>query len=102
MIRDGALGNAEAVFGMHIDATSPTGSISSLAGPQLAAGCFFLAKIEGRGGHAAAPHNSVDPVLAASSAILTLQQLISREADPLQSEVCLVSTDFESPFFPFP
>ncbi|KAI4319936.1 hypothetical protein MLD38_033472 [Melastoma candidum] len=91
MISEGALGDAEAIFGMHIDPTSPTGTIASLAGPHLAAVCFFVAKIEGRGGHAAAPHNSVDPVLAASSTILALQQIVSRESDPLQSEVVTVT-----------
>ncbi|KAI6672519.1 hypothetical protein NL676_000425 [Syzygium grande] len=67
------------------------GIITSLAGPNLAAVCVFEAKIEGKGGHAAAPHNSVDPVLAASFAILALQQLVSREADPLLSEVVSVT-----------
>ncbi|GAV73271.1 LOW QUALITY PROTEIN: Peptidase_M20 domain-containing protein/M20_dimer domain-containing protein, partial [Cephalotus follicularis] len=84
MIKDGALGDAEAIFGMHIDSESPTGSVSSLSGPVLAAVSFFEAKIEVKGGHAAGPHFTVDPILAASFAILALQQLISREADPLR------------------
>lgn len=88
MIEEGALGGAEAIFGMHIDNTLPTGNIATLSGPVLAAVCFFIARIEGKGGHAAAPHDGVDPVLAASSTILALQQLISRELDPLQSQVC--------------
>lgn len=92
MIKEGALGDAEAIFAMHIDSTTPTGIIASLAGPNLAAVCVFEAKIEGKGGHAAAPHNSVDPVLAASFAILALQQLVSREADPLLSEVRIFET----------
>lgn len=88
MIKEGALGDAEAIFGMHVDYEGPTGSISTLAGPVLAAVCFFEAKIVGKGGHAAEPHNSIDPILAASFAILALQQLISRESDPLNSQVC--------------
>lgn len=88
MIKEGALGDAEAIFGMHIDVTEPTGSISSIVGPFLAAVCFFEAKIIGKGGHAATPHNSIDPILAASFAVLALQQLISREVDPLHSQVC--------------
>lgn len=91
MIKEGALGDAEAIFAMHNDYTTPTGTISSLAGPNLAAVCMFKVKIEGKGGHAAAPHNSVDPVLAASFAILALQQLVSREADPLLSQVLSVT-----------
>lgn len=87
MIKEGALGESEAIFGMHIDYVIPTGSISSIAGPHLAAVCFFEAKIVGLGGHAAAPHITADPILAASFAILALQQVISRETDPLQSHV---------------
>lgn len=87
MIKEGALGDAEAIFGMHIDPVPLTGSIALLSGPLLAATCFFEAKIEGVGGHAAGPHSTVDPILAASFAILALQQLISREADPLHSQV---------------
>ncbi|KAJ6867937.1 IAA-amino acid hydrolase ILR1-like 3 [Populus alba x Populus x berolinensis] len=91
MIKEGALGDAEAIFGMHIDYTKPTGTIASLPGPVLAAVSFFQVKIEGKGGHAAGPHNAVDPILAASFAILALQQLISRELDPLHSQVLSIT-----------
>ncbi|KAJ4951415.1 hypothetical protein NE237_028247 [Protea cynaroides] len=91
MIREGALGEAEAIFGMHVNYLNPTGSLDSIAGPALAAGCVFEAKIEGKGGHAAMPQMNVDPVLAASSSILSLQHLISREVDPLDSQVVSVT-----------
>ncbi|KAJ0799669.1 putative peptidase M20, bacterial exopeptidase dimerization domain, IAA-amino acid hydrolase ILR1 [Helianthus annuus] len=91
MINEGALGGAEAIFGMHVDFTIPTGTIATLSGPMLAAVCFFVARIEGKGGHAAEPHNNVDPILAASATVLALQQLISRELDPLQSQVLSVT-----------
>ncbi|XVF10205.1 hypothetical protein REPUB_Repub07fG0162600 [Reevesia pubescens] len=91
MIREGALGDAEAIFGMHIDYKTPTGSIALLPGSLLAAVSFFEAKIEGVGGHAAGPHQTADPILAASFVILALQQLISREADPLHSQVLSVT-----------
>ncbi|GMP25063.1 hypothetical protein CsSME_00002108 [Camellia sinensis var. sinensis] len=91
MIKEGALGDAEAIFGMHTDCTRPTGSIATISGPVLAAVSFFEARIEGKGGHAAEPHTSVDPILAASFTILALQQLISREVDPLQSQVLSVT-----------
>lgn len=89
MIRDGALDKAEAIFAMHIDATSPTGTISSLPGPVCAAVGIFKVVLRGQGGHAAEPHFATDPVIATSFSILALQQLISRESDPLQSEVCI-------------
>ncbi|XP_022722711.1 IAA-amino acid hydrolase ILR1-like 3 [Durio zibethinus] len=91
MIKDGALGDAEAIFGMHVDDEKPTGSIALVPGPLSAATCIFEAKIEGVGGHATVPHSTVDPILAASFAILALQQLTSREADPLHSQVLSVT-----------
>ncbi|OIS96320.1 iaa-amino acid hydrolase ilr1-like 3 [Nicotiana attenuata] len=91
MIKEGALGDAEAIFGMHVDFKRPTGSIGTSPGPILAAVSFFEAKIEGKGGHAAEPHATVDPILAASFAIVALQQLISREVDPVHSQVLSVT-----------
>ncbi|CAI9772048.1 unnamed protein product [Fraxinus pennsylvanica] len=91
MIKEGALGDTEAIFGMHVDFKRPTGTIASLSGPVLAAVCFFEVKIEGKGGHAADPHKNTDPIIAASFTILALQQLISREVDPLHSQVLSVT-----------
>ncbi|CAJ1974497.1 unnamed protein product [Sphenostylis stenocarpa] len=91
MIKEGVLQDVEAIFALHIDPTTPTGAIASIPGALTAAGCQFEAKIEGVGGHAAAPHMNVDPVLATSFAILALQQLVSRETDPLHSQVISVT-----------
>lgn len=91
MIKEGVLQDAEAIFALHIDASTPTGAIASISGPFTAAGCMFEAKIVGVGGHAAFPQESVDPVLATSFAILALQQLVSRESDPLQNQVLSVT-----------
>ena len=88
MIKEGVLQDVEAIFAVHIDATTSTGAIASIPGPFTAAGCIFEAKIQGVGGHAAFPHQTVDPLLATSLAILALQQLVSREIDPLHSQVC--------------
>ncbi|KAJ8633517.1 hypothetical protein MRB53_026853 [Persea americana] len=91
MIKEGALGGAEAIFGMHVDFQRPTGSIASHPGPTQAAVCFFIVKIEGQGGHAAKPHVNMDPIVAASFAILAFQQIISRESNPLHSQVLSVT-----------
>lgn len=87
MIKGGALDGVEAIFAMHIDYSLPTGKVAANPGPTQAAVNFFKARIEGKGGDASAPHLSVDPIIAASFAILSLQQLISREIDPLYSQV---------------
>ncbi|KAL8128704.1 hypothetical protein V2J09_017859 [Rumex salicifolius] len=92
MINEGALGDADAIFGMHVDYLLPTGSIASRPGPLLAAVCFFQVTIHGKGGHAAFPHTSLDPLLAASFIILAFQTLISREVNPLDSQVLSVTS----------
>lgn len=89
MIKEGALADAEAIFGMHVDYILPTGTISSRPGPVCAGGVTFEVTIDGKGGHAAFPHMSIDPIVAASFIILSLQEIISREADPLHSQVIL-------------
>ncbi|GLJ55275.1 hypothetical protein SUGI_1186150 [Cryptomeria japonica] len=87
MIKEGALADAEAIFGMHVDYSLPTGTISSRPGPVCAAGATFEVTIDGKGGHAAFPHMNTDPIVATSFIILSLQGIISRETDPLHSQV---------------
>ncbi|KAH9317632.1 hypothetical protein KI387_019401, partial [Taxus chinensis] len=91
MIHEGALGDAEAIFGMHVTPDIPTGTIGSSPGPILAGSSTFEAVVTGRGGHAAMPHMTADPIVAASFAILSIQQVISRETDPLDSQVLSVT-----------
>ncbi|XP_068665078.1 IAA-amino acid hydrolase ILR1-like 3 [Aristolochia californica] len=90
MLQEGALENVEAIFGIHVDSRTPTGMITSRPGPILAAVGDFVATIQGRGGHAAMPNKAMDPILATSFAIMALQQLVSRESDPLDSTVISV------------
>lgn len=89
MIEGGALKGVEAIFSMHVSYLHPTGVVASRPGEFLAGCGKFKAYISGKGGHAAAPQDSVDPTLAASASIISLQNLISREADPLDSQVLL-------------
>ncbi|KAG6638125.1 hypothetical protein CIPAW_10G014000 [Carya illinoinensis] len=87
MLKEGALDEIQAIFGLHIAPELPTGAIGSRPGPILAGSGRFLATIRGKGGHAANPHKTKDPVLAASSAIVSLQHIVSRETDPLEARV---------------
>ncbi|PSS18038.1 IAA-amino acid hydrolase ILR1-like [Actinidia chinensis var. chinensis] len=91
MIDAGILENVEAIFGLHISHDLPIGEVASRAGPILAGSGFFEAVISGKGGHAAIPQHSIDPILAASNVIVSLQHLVSREADPLDSQVITVA-----------
>jgi metal-dependent amidase/aminoacylase/carboxypeptidase family protein len=87
MVEEGALGDARAIFGIHVSTIIPVGVVSGTPGALLAACGFFKVHIRGRGGHAAAPHLIRDPVLGAAAVVQSLQQLVSREADPLDSQV---------------
>uniref|UniRef100_A0A0E0DNR6 Peptidase M20 dimerisation domain-containing protein n=1 Tax=Oryza meridionalis TaxID=40149 RepID=A0A0E0DNR6_9ORYZ len=91
MVEAGAVDNVEAIFGFHVSVELPTGVVGSRPGPLLAGCGFFEAVITGKGGHAAHPHASVDPILAASTVVLALQGLVSREADPLEAQVVTVT-----------
>ncbi|KAL0372410.1 UNVERIFIED_CONTAM: IAA-amino acid hydrolase ILR1-like 2 [Sesamum calycinum] len=87
MIGEGVLENVSAILGLHTVHKYPSGTVASRPG-QFLAGCgSFKAVIRGKGGHAAAPHNSIDPILAASASIISLQSIVSREMDPMDSQV---------------
>ncbi|CAI9114260.1 OLC1v1014938C1 [Oldenlandia corymbosa var. corymbosa] len=90
IIEEGALENVKAIFGLHVDPSLPVGEVEGRSGPLLAGSGFFEAVISGKGGHAAIPQHSIDPILAASNVIVSLQHLVSREADPLDSQVITV------------
>ncbi|CAI9773587.1 unnamed protein product [Fraxinus pennsylvanica] len=91
MIDAGALENVEAIFGLHVASHVPLAEVESRSGPLLAGSGFFESVISGKGGHAAIPQHSIDPILAASNVIVSLQHLVSREADPLDSQVVTVA-----------
>ncbi|KAE8729810.1 IAA-amino acid hydrolase ILR1-like 1 [Hibiscus syriacus] len=83
MLDAGDLDDVDAIFALHVSIRHPIGVVASRPGPLLAASSFFEAVINGKGGHAALPQHTVDPILAASNVIVSLQHLVSREADPL-------------------
>ncbi|GMI93751.1 IAA-ALANINE RESISTANT 3, JASMONIC ACID RESPONSIVE 3 [Hibiscus trionum] len=91
MLDEGVLDNVDAIFGLHVTHENTIGTVASKPGPLLAGSGFFTAVITGRGGHAALPQHSTDPILAASNVIVSLQHLVSREADPLDSQVVTVA-----------
>ncbi|XP_010943795.2 IAA-amino acid hydrolase ILR1-like 3 [Elaeis guineensis] len=90
ILQEGALKDVQAIFGIHVDGSVATGAITSRPGPLLAASGRFVATMKGEGGHAASPHKTIDPILPMSFAILSLQQIVSRESDPLDSRVLSV------------
>ncbi|RCV10267.1 hypothetical protein SETIT_2G098700v2 [Setaria italica] len=91
ILQEGLLDDVSAIFGLHVDPVLPVGVVASRPGPFAATAARFQATVTGKGGHAALPHQAFDPIVAASSAILSLQQIVSREIDPLQGAVVSVT-----------
>ncbi|CAN6209803.1 unnamed protein product [Urochloa humidicola] len=91
ILQEGLLDDVSAIFGLHVDPVLPVGVVASRPGPFAATAGRFQATVTGKGGHAALPHQAFDPTVAASSAILSLQQIVSREIDPLQGAIVSVT-----------
>jgi amidohydrolase len=93
MLEDGLIERfkIDEFFGMHNYPGLPVGTFATRPGPLMAAADRFWIEVEGVGGHAARPHKSVDTILAASSIVTALQQIVSRNVDPLESAVVSVT-----------
>lgn len=79
------------VFGMHNLPGLPVGQFAIRKGPIMAATDIFEIVITGRGGHAAMPHQTIDPIVASAAIVSSLQSIASRNANPLQSVVVSVT-----------
>ncbi len=83
--------NCDAVFGLHNWPYLPEGVFAITTGAMTASADEFKVRITGKGGHAAFPHTTVDPVLVAAHIVTTLQHLVSRMADPAEMAVVSVT-----------
>ncbi len=92
LISEGVLDGVQAVFGGHIDTHFNTGIITVDEGLICAYSDPFQITIRGRGGHAARPHEGSDAVVAASSLVMIVQTLVSREVDPNKSQVITIGS----------
>ncbi len=93
MIEDGLLDrwNIQEVYGMHNSPGLPIGAFAIRPGPLMAAADRIRIEVEGRGGHAAWPHDCADTILAASAIVLAAQNIVSRNVDPLKSAVVSIT-----------
>ncbi|RYE33799.1 MAG: amidohydrolase [Hyphomicrobiales bacterium] len=93
MIDDGLITRfgIQEVYGMHNKPGVPVGKFEIRKGPAMAAADRIHLKIEGLGGHAAAPHRVNDPIVASCALVSALQTVSSRNADPLDSIVVSVT-----------
>jgi hippurate hydrolase len=93
MIKDGLFDMfpVEAVFGMHNWPGSAVGSFAVSAGPVMASSNEFKITLRGKGGHAALPHNALDPIPVACQMVQAFQTIISRNKKPIDAGVISVT-----------
>jgi amidohydrolase len=93
MVEDGLFERfpVEAVFGMHNWPGMPVGEFGVMPGPMMASADEFEIRITGRGGHAAMPHQTIDPVVVGSQIVQALQAIASRNANPVDATVITVT-----------
>ena len=93
MVRDGMMDrfNISKVFGMHNMPGLEVGKFAIRPGAIMAATDEFTIEVKGKGGHAAMPHRTIDPVFIASQLVSAFQGIVSRNADPLESLVISVT-----------
>ena len=91
LVQQGVMDGVSQVIGLHLWAPMQVGRIGILAGPAMAAPDQFQCTIVGKGGHAAIPHECVDPIAIGAQIITALQQVVTRTVDPLDPVVLSVT-----------
>src|SRR6185295_8546225 len=79
-------------LGIHVDAQVPAGDIGVTVGTASAASNAVDITVYGRGGHGSQPHRTIDPIVIGARIVTTLQTIVSREVDPLDSAVVTVGS----------
>lgn len=94
LIKEGVLTNPapSAIFGLHVHPGLAVGSFSFRPGKVMASADEIYITVKGKGGHAAAPHLTTDTILVAAHIVVALQQVISRNSDPLSPSVLTISS----------
>ena len=92
MIADGVLERfgIERAYGLHLASTHPAGQVGFHEGAFYASSDSIEITVEGKGGHGAAPHQTVDPVYVASQFVVAVQQIVSRNIDPIEPAVVTI------------
>ena len=90
MIEDGVIDNVDEIYGLHVWNYQQSGTIGIKDGPVMAAADMFTITIKGIGGHGATPQGTVDSIVVASNLIQTLQTIVSRNTNPIESTVLTI------------
>lgn len=91
MVKAGVMEGVDSVVGIHLYSPLEVGKIAVRSGPFMAAPDTFYITIRGRGGHAAQPQSTVDPIVIAAQVVTNLQHIVSRNMDPLDPVVLSVT-----------
>lgn len=94
MIKDGVLENPtpQAILALHVNTILELGQLSFRSGKVMASADELYFTVKGKGGHAASPHITIDPILISSHLIIALQQLISRNNNPFNPSVLSITS----------
>jgi amidohydrolase len=91
MIAAGVMDGVDAVIGAHVWSPLEAGKVGIVYGPAMAGPDTFWITVHGRGGHAALPHQTVDPIVVGAELVGSLQHVVSRSTDPLSTAVVSVT-----------
>jgi amidohydrolase len=94
MIEDGLIERfgIERAYGLHLSSKYPSGVVGFREGPMYASSDSIEIDVIGVGGHGSAPHDAIDPIYTAASFITSLQQIVSRQIDPLEPAVVSIGS----------
>jgi amidohydrolase len=92
MIEDGCLDGVDVIFGTHLWSTLPIGTVGYRKGAMMAAADKFTVTIHGKGGHGAAPHETIDSIVIGTTYVQWLQHIVSRRLNPLTPAVVTVGS----------
>ncbi|MDQ6661933.1 MAG: amidohydrolase, partial [Chloroflexota bacterium] len=90
MVKEGAMKDVDGIIGLHLISGYPMGRVGVRSGTVFASADRFILTVKGKGGHAAMPEGSVDPIVIMAYIITALQTLISRETSPFSPAVITI------------
>src|SRR5205814_6794189 len=90
MIKEGAMQDVDGIIGLHLISDYPLCRVGVRSGAVFASADRFILTVKGKGGHAAMPETTVDPIVISAYIITALQTLISRETSPFSPAVITI------------
>lgn len=92
MVQDGCLDGVDVIYGAHVMASEPYGTLQVVEGYASSAQDDFTIEVIGKGGHGASPHETIDALVTASQLVVNLQQIVSRRVSPQEAAAVTVGS----------